>query len=606
MNSSDWNEIKDLFGTLLELPQPDRDIALLKISIDNPEHRRELMELLASLDRAPDFLETPVTPPLSALAREGHDVFLPGETVGDFRIESNIASGAFATVYLAHQLTLNRRVALKASINFGNEAKTMASLEHDHIVRVFSETIDASKHLRLICMQYIAGTSLEQLLHSINERGTQKSEWNFLREKPFEWILETCRDVTLALDYAHSKGVLHLDVKPANILVDSSGKAFLTDFNIALKEGDAENRMLGGTLEYMAPEQSQLFTSIPPSDWGQHIDGRADQYAMGLVLKQMLETAHLDSATGQIGCLIHQETQESREKRSSSAKALAQQLQSCLENHRLQEALPPKNWIAMLTLRYPRLTTAVFGLIPQVFGSFINISYNSIQIVGHLSTQQQRVFEQLVLAYNAVIYPLCVIIFSSVFWKVPESVKAVQSIHAMGTQRRQDLRHYLIHLPGRVFIVTAVGWIPGSLFFPLGIDTIAGPIAWAVYTHFIISFILSWLVSLTYTLLFFYVMVPWVFHPGLLTGEVGLSRVVRREFGNWLGNARQISFMSAFVPLVGAIIIVMLGPGRDPHSMHVYQALVGFLIGLGILGLILSARIMTLISDTWTALTTKY
>src|SRR5262245_30971596 len=95
--------------------------------------------------------------------------------MGDFEIVEELGRGAFATVYLSRQLSLGRLVALKVSNTQDSEARTLAVLEHEHIVRVFTETIDAVRGMRLLCMQFVPGTNLERLLRELQRR--PRREW---------------------------------------------------------------------------------------------------------------------------------------------------------------------------------------------------------------------------------------------------------------------------------------------------------------------------------------------------------------------------------------------------------------------------------------------
>src|SRR5262245_20582726 len=95
--------------------------------------------------------------------------------MGDFEIVEELGRGAFATVYLARQLSLGRLIALKVSDTQDSEARTLAVLEHEHIVRVFTETIDAVRGMRLLCMQFVPGTNLERLLRELQRR--PRREW---------------------------------------------------------------------------------------------------------------------------------------------------------------------------------------------------------------------------------------------------------------------------------------------------------------------------------------------------------------------------------------------------------------------------------------------
>lgn len=181
-----------------------------------------------------------------------------------------------ATVYLALQESVDREVALKVMSpalmvdpNFGErflrEARIAAKLHHRHVVGVH----DVGKHndIHYIAMEYLPGGSLR-----IEDK------------KPLEatFVLRIVREIATALGYAHSKGFVHRDVKPDNILLADDGSAALTDFGIA-RASDSATRMTRtgsviGTPYYMSPEQAR----------GRPLDGRADLYSLGVVLYEML------------------------------------------------------------------------------------------------------------------------------------------------------------------------------------------------------------------------------------------------------------------------------------------------------------------------------
>src|SRR5947209_8901377 len=94
----------------------------------------------------------------------------PGECLGDFELLSVLGTGSFAQVFLARQVSLNRLVALKVSANDRQEGLTMARLEHDHVVQVFSEGVDRVRNLRLLCMQLVPGTTLERIIRALARR----------------------------------------------------------------------------------------------------------------------------------------------------------------------------------------------------------------------------------------------------------------------------------------------------------------------------------------------------------------------------------------------------------------------------------------------------
>jgi serine/threonine-protein kinase len=202
------------------------------------------------------------------------------EVLGDrYTLERELGRGGMATVYLAHDAREARPVAIKVMHRtlatalgverFLREIKIAASLSHPHIVPVF-DSGNAGELLYYI-MPYVEGESLYQRL----ERE---------RQLPLEDALQITHDVAAALGYAHSRGVLHRDVKPENILL-AGGHALVADFGLARAMGAADQEKLTktgatvGTVFYMSPEQLR---------GDRNLDPRADIYGLGCILYEML------------------------------------------------------------------------------------------------------------------------------------------------------------------------------------------------------------------------------------------------------------------------------------------------------------------------------
>lgn len=198
-------------------------------------------------------------------------------TRGEYEILGELGRGGMAAVYLATDVSLNRKVAIKTMLpeliaksqmvqRFKREAQMAAGLSHPHIIQIHS--VRETKRLVYFVMKFIEGRSLDSI---IAERGALDLDMARL-------ILQQSGS---ALSFAHHRGVIHRDVKPANIMIDENGWAVVTDFGIAKLE-DAQG-LTGtgntvGTPQYMSPEQ---FHAKP-------ITGATDQYALGIVAYEML------------------------------------------------------------------------------------------------------------------------------------------------------------------------------------------------------------------------------------------------------------------------------------------------------------------------------
>ena len=198
-------------------------------------------------------------------------------TLGRYDIYAELGRGGMAAVYLALDLALNRKVALKVMLpelvqglgayeRFRREARTAAALSHPHIIPVYA--VGDDEHLAWFAMKYVDGRPLDSVLA---EEGAQNPAF----------VQTMLRQVGSALEYAHRRGVVHRDIKPANILLDEGGWFILTDFGIAKATDDVgltSSGMLIGTPAYMSPEHFE----------GKAIGPAADQYALGCVAYELL------------------------------------------------------------------------------------------------------------------------------------------------------------------------------------------------------------------------------------------------------------------------------------------------------------------------------
>jgi hypothetical protein len=228
-------------------------------------HPTSLLESEAHVDDDPD---SPWAEVVQRLRRA---------TFGEFEIGRELGRGGMAAVFLAHEISLDRKVAIKVMSpgllmgdgmidRFKREAITIAHLNHPNIVSCYS--VRQAEGLHFFVMRYIRGRSLEQLIHEAGKL-------------PVPIVRSILCQVGSALTYAHRSRVVHRDIKPANILIDEDGNAVVTDFGIAKVAelpSHTHSGALVGTPAYMSPEQCS----------GAEVSGASDQYSLGAVAYEMV------------------------------------------------------------------------------------------------------------------------------------------------------------------------------------------------------------------------------------------------------------------------------------------------------------------------------
>src|SRR5919206_4827845 len=196
---------------------------------------------------------------------------------GRYRIMRKLGTGGMANVYLAEDQELGRRVAIKilddrhASDDqfierFRREAKNAAGLSHPNIVSIYDR--GEAEGTYYIAMEYLDGRSLKELIVG---RGPA----------PISVAIDYARQILAALRFAHRNGLVHRDIKPHNVLVDSEGRVKVTDFGIARAGAASQMTEVGsivGTAQYLSPEQAR----------GTGVDQRSDIYSLGIVLYELV------------------------------------------------------------------------------------------------------------------------------------------------------------------------------------------------------------------------------------------------------------------------------------------------------------------------------
>jgi eukaryotic-like serine/threonine-protein kinase len=281
MDPERWRRIDDLLEQALELPLEDRAAFVEAACNGDQALREQVQHLLGAHDRAGNFLAAPaLESAFGDVTREQTDSLI-GHTLGHYQITSRLGAGGMGVVYLARDTRLERLVALKflpfdvtldeeQKLRFVREAKASAALEHPNIGTIH-EIAEAPDGRMFIVMGYYDGDTLRQRI----QRG------RFAANE----AVEIARQVASGLAHAHSRGIVHRDVKPNNILVTCEGVVKIIDFGLAksreLSTVTRAGRVMG-TVAYLSPEQAR----------GEDVDQRSDVWSLGAVLYEML-TGHV-------------------------------------------------------------------------------------------------------------------------------------------------------------------------------------------------------------------------------------------------------------------------------------------------------------------------
>ena len=510
-----------------------------------PERAEELGRLLG--------VETPhvTTSMIGAPTLEGLEA---GHTIDDFDLIALLGKGGFARVFLARQRSMQRLVALKVSADTGQEPQTLAQLDHPHIVRVFDQRHVECAGLRLLYMQYVPGGSLHALLDPVRktppaerggrmllaavdaalaERGESPPFESALRERLAGWDwprhrLLAGRRLAEALDHAHRRGILHRDVKPANVLLTAEGRRELADFNVSFcskLDGANPSAFFGGSLAYMSPEQLEAFNPAngrDPCD----LDGRADLYSLCLVLWELLaghrpfpeETLRRD--WGQMLTLMTERRRAGvqpaeaaalpadlpaglREvlltgldpdpaRRPPTGAALARDLELCLRPRARDLLHPPANSWRQPVRRHGLVAVILAAVVPNALGTLFNISYNRSEIIARLPGADPA-FWAVQGVINAVAFSMGIFILGRLAWP------AARAARRGAADAPADPRRRCLFLGDAAAMVTLAEWVTAGVAFPVLLCAVLGPQPASFFLRFFVSLGLCGLMAAVYS-----------------------------------------------------------------------------------------------------------
>lgn len=488
----------------------------------------------------------------------------PGQKVDDFELLANLGKGAFASVFLARQVSLQRLVALKVSADRGSETYTLAQMDHPNIVRVFDQRRLPDRRLKLLYMQYAPGGTLEDVVKRATEtpragrngklvgatvREAQERSGMLTddgssagrRFKHASWPETVCRigvQLAGALDYAHRQGILHRDVKPANVLLAADGTPKLADFNISFcsqLDGATPAAYFGGSLAYMSPEQLEACNPHHPRQ-PEDLDGRSDLFSLAVMLWEMLFgqrpyqdasveagwTATLeemvkrrrtvspaipkhladDELTRAVASVLLKAMSANIDERYADGAAMARDLNLCQQPRVKQMLTTPRQGLFASLRRWPYFAFVAMILIPNAVGGFLNQKFNYEVIVARphreaLQNAERRgidaevkkqeidlanlirsridwAFHVAMVVVNAVAFPLGILIGSWILWPLCRTLGRVRRGDQVSSEELASARKLALRFGEYAAWLGAIEWAVTGFIFPPFIQLLSG------------------------------------------------------------------------------------------------------------------------------------
>lgn len=368
---------------------------------------------------------------LEPLTLERSALPVVGETLGDLCLIAELGRGAEGCVFLARQTSLaDRLLVLKLTPCRGEEHLSLARLQHTHIVPLSTVVYDEARQLRILCMPYFGGATLSDALEALQAMPFSQRSGKDLADVLDRVELQSGDDLSRstarqflnratwpqavcwlgacladALQYAHEHDLVHLDVKPSNVLLTGEGHPMLLDFHLArrpLATGTEQPGIVGGTVAYMSPEQHAIMGAIrEKKPCPSSLDGRSDIYSLGAVLylalggtvpylpgsSPALTTINPEVSPGLSDIIARCLATEAAD-RYSSAGAMAQDLRLHLADQPLREA--PNRSLRERWQKWRRRRPYFFALVMMMVAVLGAASSVGISAWMHFSRQHQQ------------------------------------------------------------------------------------------------------------------------------------------------------------------------------------------------------------------------
>lgn len=620
--------------------------------ISSQEFLERFPDLAAALERMlvldPTLQSTVINTDIAS-----HSQLEPGESIDDFELLARLGKGAFATVFLARQRSMQRIVAVKISADQGDEPQTLAQLDHDNIVRVYDQRSVAGRGLRLLYMQYAAGGTLASVLktmqsidpaqwcgkrylwaidQALDARGESPPHESSTRQKLAEmtWPQVVCwlsSQLSRALDYAHRQGVLHRDLKPANVLLTSEGVPKLADFNISFSknvEGASAAEFFGGSLAYMSPEQLEAFDSrsgrTPDS-----LDNRSDLYAIGVLTRELLTGERPFSDDGgkfpslqkmirtrlggpppiperwqREGLGLHEVLERCLaplpENRFATGQELAEEFELCLEPDAKELLRQPQRGWRYGARKYPLLTVVLLTLIPNLVGAVFNFLYNHRVIVENLPDSEPT-FMRIQTIINMIAFPTGIMCARWLAGSVADATR-IDLKRPLPPSELAEQRRRCLNLGNVAAMVGLTLWLLAAPAYPVSLHLMLGHVPLDIYIQFVASLAICGLIAAAYPFFGVSIVSVRAFYPSLINRE-SMSSDDREDLKRLSRQTWVYLVLAASVPMI-AVLILAIGKSENRSALVVLAAGGAFGYAIAITAFrLLQADLSTLVRTLW-------
>jgi hypothetical protein len=582
-------------------------------------------------------------------AREAPEGLAPGELIGDFEVVRTLGRGAFAHVYLATQVSMRRLVALKVSAGHGDEPQALAQLDHPNIVRVFDQRSVHGGQTHLLYMQYVPGGTLADVVKRVRSVAHGDRSGAVVLDSidacllaaahptpdssmTRDWLASARWPVVVAwvgvqlaraLAAAHRRGVLHRDVKPANVLLSADGVPKLADFNVSFagaagRAGAAAT--LGGSIGYMAPEHLRAIAGeqgTSPTD----VDERSDIYSLAVLLWELWqgkrpfategearswtmalaqqsasrETPLVEPLRGRDGGervlerALRETLDRDPSKRPVSATEFAGRLTLAMHPEAAELFQPPRgSWRRWALAVPPLLLLGSAILLPNVGAGVFNYLYNEREIIQKYPDMQVG-FQRLSMAVNGSAFPLggALVLWFGLpiargLWRAAREEEA--------TPPTLDCLFMLSH---RAAVIGGAMWGASSLAFPIVLRSWFPEFALEDAVHFCASLLVCGGIASVYPFFLVTVLATAVYYPRLVGVAMSDAEFDRRGYRLRRDCAGYL-MAAALIPLLAISLLV----SREAMELDVLR----YAIAATLVGLVASFTAYRYVLGVWGAL----